>query len=321
MSKVHGFFLREAARRTQWSEVQAGVLCGLAAGEVRPGLPTLIWAHGLGGSCAADEARGLGALLCPELLGDSRLLRLDLRGHGRSVASHEAARAADQYTWPALAGDLLSAARADAAAAAPLAQPLLFGGEGSGAAVALHAATTARGKEVPAGLVLMRPPVMWGARHTWILRYRLAAQWAEKDGLESKDVENEAKRRLTHASFAMEASQEAVNVALKEWRNMGVEAYTAALRGLADSVLPADDDLRTLQIPALIFAVEGDVEHPVEAAEDLASLLPRSKLVVARSMEEARDTWPPLLRDFLLASPLPTPAIAAPTGRAAAAAA
>ncbi|CAE8728516.1 unnamed protein product [Polarella glacialis] len=145
---------------------------------------------------------------------------------------------------------------------------------------------------------------MWGAWAPWQRRYEMAACWAEQDGLESKDVEGEARHRLVAPSYAaaqLSTAQLSERKAqlLEEWRKMERGVYVAALRGCALSELPADDELRSLQVPVLILAAHGDAEHPVEAAEDLAALIPRSTLVVARNLEEAQQSWSSHIRSAL----------------------
>ena len=85
------------------------------------------------------------------------VLRLDLRGHGRSKSTHESGPDCHaQYVWSELAKDLRRAA-ADSVSRS------FFGGEGLGAAVALEAAIAAQATnsiDAPPGLVLMRPPQM-----------------------------------------------------------------------------------------------------------------------------------------------------------------
>lgn len=86
------------------------------------------------------------------------VLRLDLRGHGRSKSAHENLDqdGHKQYLWSELAKDMRRAA-ADSVSRS------FFGGEALGAAVALEAAIAAQASnsiDAPPGLVLMRPPQM-----------------------------------------------------------------------------------------------------------------------------------------------------------------
>ena len=152
-----------------------------------------VWAHGLGGSCEADEARGLEHILDPSKLGNRTVLRLDLRGHGRSADAHDPAKGHQQYMWPELAKDLRRAA-------ADSVSRCFYGGEALGAAVALHAAVaaTATGSvDAPPGLVLMRPPralsqVTRGeADADWQEKMRGYASVLEDRGFEALELEEE----------------------------------------------------------------------------------------------------------------------------------
>eukprot|EP00928_Gymnodinium_smaydae_P036654 TRINITY_DN25597_c0_g1_i2.p1 TRINITY_DN25597_c0_g1~~TRINITY_DN25597_c0_g1_i2.p1 ORF type:complete len:332 (+),score=99.27 TRINITY_DN25597_c0_g1_i2:109-1104(+) len=324
MSKLHGYFLREAASVARWTERRAGPLRGLAArpsavagaaadgagageaADVAGRSRSLVWAHGLGGSCAADGVRGLAASVLDAEVLRCCVLRLDLRGHGASLEVHEPERAAEQYEWSSQAQDLLAAAASSAegegdasAGAAAAGAPTVFGGEASGAGIALHAAVAA-GSDA-AGVILMRPPTIWAARMTWQARYRWTAQLAEgEEGLQAKAVEEEAKPRLLRSLVGSEVNDELLSL----WRSStSPAAYAAALRGLAASDVPADDALRALRIPALILAVPGDAEHPVEAAEDLAAMIPGAELEVAQSLSDLRENWGPRIARFLEALP------------------
>merc|ERR1712150_109581 len=115
-------------------------------------------------------------------------------------------------------------------------------------------------------------------------------------GMKSKNCESETRQRLMCLNFK---GEEAAPTVWEDWRSMGAETYAFALRGLADSELPADDDLRNLQIPALVLGIPGDPEHPVDAAQDLAQILPQSQLSIASSTQEAQETWALRIRDFL----------------------
>eukprot|EP00439_Symbiodinium_sp_Y106_P085659 s1259_g29.t1 len=51
--------------------------------------------------------------------------------------------------------------------------------------------------------------------------------------------------------------------------------------------------------PVLLLAVAADEEHPVKAAEDLASALPNAELEVAADLAQARATWAERIGSFL----------------------
>ena len=165
-------------------ETRAANLCGV---HVLSSSPALVWAHGLGGCCESDEKRGIGSILNPSKLGRT-VLRLDLRGHGRSKAAHDEETAWQQYTWSELAKDLRRAA-ADSVSRS------FFGGEGLGAAVALEAAIAAQSSgsiDAPPGLVLMRPPEMGEMREELREELRRVADLVEGDGFGALECMEEA---------------------------------------------------------------------------------------------------------------------------------
>ena len=176
-----------------------GLLCGFDCGlksfvVIRVVLDSEVWTHGLGGSCEADELRGLDHVLDPGKLGNRTVLRFDLRGHGRSAGAHDPARGHEQYTWPELAKDLRRAA-------ADSVSRCFYGGEALGAAVALHAAVAATSTgsvDAPPGLVLMRPPqalaqVARGVVDAaWQDQMRQLAATLEKQGFEALEAMEKA---------------------------------------------------------------------------------------------------------------------------------
>jgi len=311
----------------RWTEVQAGDLSGLSVVGASPGLA---WAHGLGSSCQADTARGIDGILNPRTLGRS-VLRVDLRGHGRSGSTHEADRGSSQYTWPELARDLRRASHATLSRA-------FFGGEALGAAVALHAAVAAIASgapDSPPGLVLARPPLAL-ARMTVTdsCGIQQRQQQQQGDRLEAaaaavgqgwevlEQMETDTGETFLDGVDIMYGGgpHDCANEALlKERRAIPTEVYAAALRGYKQSLDPpggkflqtichqrkeamADDAYGvplTKQCQVLLLAVPGDSNHPVEAAEQLAETLPGSECIVAKSIQEARENWPRQIAAFL----------------------
>ncbi|CAE7525796.1 unnamed protein product [Symbiodinium natans] len=290
--------LRAAASR--WVETRGADLHGVS---VLGSSPALVWTHGLGGSCEADELRGLDHVLDPGKLGNRTVLRFDLRGHGRSAGAHDPARGHEQYTWPELAKDLRRAA-------ADSVSRCFYGGEALGAAVALHAAVAATSTgsvDAPPGLVLMRPPqalaqVARGVVDAaWQDQMRQLAATLEKQGFEALEAMEKADNGplLNGAASFTEADLEQL-FALR--RAMGKETLAAAVRGHAESQQPDLQLIGRLKenlakapstmaadaygvpltpgCPVLLLAVAGDAEHPVEAAEELAAALPNAELEV-----------------------------------------
>lgn len=312
---------RALVRRAIWAETPAGELQGAM---VMGSSPALVWAHGLGGCCAADEARGIGEILNPRILGRA-VLRLDLRGHGRSASAHDPARGAEQYNWTAHSIDMLRASIAVVSRA-------FLGGEAMGAAVALHAATTAVTKAqsksvyVPPGLVLMRPPTALAqaicgsssglALNDWRTRYEAAAAAVETGGFEGIRALEVQEPSLVDGAAAIYEASPNVSETLQQHRlAMGADVYAACLHGHASSQPPemlaalrekqnapmaadAYGQPMTLQCPVLLLAVPGDPDHPVEAAEQLAEVLD-AELMVATDLEQARKHWAQRIHAFL----------------------
>ncbi len=90
----------------------------------------------------------------------------------------------------------------------------------------------------------------------------------------------------------------AQELALRQVRMMDEKAVPAILRGAASSDLPTRDEVRSIVVPTLILAWDGDPGHPLATAEQLAELMVMSELHVAADLAGARR-WPILVRDFL----------------------
>eukprot|EP00927_Polykrikos_kofoidii_P074798 TRINITY_DN70827_c0_g1_i1.p1 TRINITY_DN70827_c0_g1~~TRINITY_DN70827_c0_g1_i1.p1 ORF type:complete len:392 (+),score=56.21 TRINITY_DN70827_c0_g1_i1:90-1265(+) len=241
---------------TRWVDTTAGDLHGVSVVGPTPGL---VWAHGLGGSCAADDIRGIGELLNPRVLART-VLRVDLRGHGKSALLHDSARDSEQYSLPSLAKDFRLAAHASLSRS-------FFGGEALGAAVALQAAVTAVSKgssDMPPGVVLMRPPAALAESSSnldsggWRQRCKAAATFVDVGGWPAVESwESDADVSLLNGSSAMfaaanfaggdaargadvspDTATSAQGVAIEKLRlrrreDISLAAYSAALRGHA----------------------------------------------------------------------------------------
>lgn len=247
----------------------------LATRELGAGLP-FVWAHGLLSSMEQEDAVGL--FDWSPAAAHVRWIRYDARGHGASGASDDPA----DYRGPALARDMLALADAEGAARAVL------GGLSMGCATALHAAVS--DPDRVAGLVLVAPPTAWETRPRQARFYRLASGLVAFLGLAPF-------RRLAslpgpgRASPVVAALQRTLVAHLAR---ADARSVSAALRGAAESDLPAPAALRRLAMPALLLAWRGDPVHPLSTAERLSELLPQAELHVARSLDELRG-WPALV--------------------------
>jgi len=72
----------------------------------------------------------------------------------------------------------------------------------------------------------------------------------------------------------------------------------AVLRGTAGANYPSRDRLISIDVPTLVLAWTGDTVHPVEAAEEVASLIPNAQLGVASTWAEV-EAWTPQIAEFI----------------------
>lgn len=239
--------------------------------------PAAVYAHGLTASRTVDAAMGW-MDWSPVVAGGRRLISYDARGHGRSpgVANPE------DYTWPALAGDLLALLDVLDAGA-----PVSALGSSMGTGTVLHAVLQA--PERFDRLVLAAPPTAWESRAAQGGMYLAAADLVEAQGLE---VFAELAGRLPTPPVFAELDSFPPRPDVRE------DLLPTVLRGAAASDLPSIDDLRGVQQPTLILAWADDPGHPVSTAERLADVLPDTRLHVARTPADLR-AWGALAANFL----------------------
>jgi len=297
----------------QWTETKAGELHGITVIGPTPGI---VWAHGAGGSCDADDLRGVDVFLSPNTLGRT-VLRLDLRGHGRSYCLHDFSRGAEQYTWQAHAKDVRVAAKSAMSRA-------FFGGEGMGAAIALQAATSAVASgsaDAPPGVVLARPPSSLlgeaSRGHEWGQYCESIAAAAETQGWGAVEkLEDESNIAVDGIDVPYGSSQDIITLLRNQRRKISPEVYAAVVRGHATSS-PLGKEVEalgqtrhdmagdaygvpmTLQCPVLLLAVKDDAQRSLEVAQELAALLPNATVEVAANLEEAQQSWGKSIAAFL----------------------
>jgi pimeloyl-ACP methyl ester carboxylesterase len=241
--------------------------------------PLLVWGHGVTSSRRREDEMG-GLFGWSGLAADGRatVVRYDARGHGRSSATADP----EDYRWSALAGDewaLVDALGLD--------RPVL-GGASLGAATALHAALQ-RPADV-AGLLLVIPPTAWATRAAQAGLYRAGADLVEASGVGAFLEAAAASPVPDPFAELPEAPRPVPDVA--------EDVLPAVLRGAARSDLPEPDELRSLDVPALILAWTGDAGHPVVTAEVLADVLPQASLVVASDLASVL-AWPERVAELL----------------------
>ncbi|WP_256789656.1 alpha/beta fold hydrolase [Frankia sp. AvcI1] len=239
--------------------------------------PLTVYAHGLTQSRASEAASGLFDW-APVVAAGRRLVRYDARGHGRSTGDPVPA----QYTYSQLAEDLL-------ALLDQLAGPAPVAGIGSsmGTATLLHAAVAAPGRFDR--LVLTAPPTAWATRPAQADLYRRGADLVETRG------------PALFAELAAGAPVPPVFADVPGYPpapDVSEKLFPSVLRGAADSDLPAEQALATIDIPVLILPWAGDPGHPVSTAERLAALIDGAQLQVAETGAQLAS-WGALAADFL----------------------
>jgi len=239
---------------------------------------SFVWAHALNSSVAHEDEVGL--LDWSEAAAVARVVRYDARGHGAADVQYEE-RA---FRWSALVDDMLWAAPEG---------PFVAGGIGMGSVTALFAGLRAP-RRIQA-LVLALPPPAWEARRREREAHRAAAKVVERRGLPAYV---RALRSQPQPRILAEELPHAQELALRQVRMMDEQAVPAILRGAASSDLPTREEVRSVVVPTLILAWEGDPGHPLSTAEQLAELMVMSELQVASDLAGARR-WPTLIRDFL----------------------
>ena len=238
-----------------------------------------VWAHGLNSSMAHEDDLGLfDWSACADV---ADVVRYDARGHGRSGPVQYEDRA---YHWSALVDDMLRAVPQG---------PFVAGGASMGAVTALYAAVRAP-RRVQA-LVLVTPPAAWESRRSQSELYRSGAQLVEARGVHGwlNVLQEQPQPRI----FAEELP-EAQDVWMRHLEQMDEKVLPAILRGAAGSDLPSREEVRSIVVPTLILAWDGDLSHPVSTAHALHELMVLSQLHVARDLAGIRS-WPGLVRDFL----------------------
>jgi pimeloyl-ACP methyl ester carboxylesterase len=237
-----------------------------------------VWAHALNSSVAHENEVGL--FDWSEAAEVARVVRYDARGHGAADPQYEE-RA---FRWSALVDDMLWAAPQG---------PFVAGGAGMGAATALFAA--ARAPRRVQALVLALPPPAWEARRREGDAHRAVARAVERRGLPAyvRALEEAAQPRILAEELPL-----AHELGLQQVRRMDEQVLPAILRGAASSDLPTRAEVRSVVVPTLILAWEGDPGHPLSTAEELADLMVMSELHVAADLADVRR-WPALVREFL----------------------
>ncbi len=70
------------------------------------------------------------------------------------------------------------------------------------------------------------------------------------------------------------------------------------LRAAARSDLPRPEEARSIIVPTLLLAWEGDPAHPVATAQALADAMVQSDLRIAKDLGDTK-AWPSDIEEFL----------------------
>jgi pimeloyl-ACP methyl ester carboxylesterase len=218
------------------------------------GVPTTVFAHGLAGSIAAT--RPLGSAV------EGRRVFFQFRGHGRSDAPP------GPWTYADLARDLRAVADLSGATRA------LGVSLGAGALSRVLAESPARFERavffLPATLTEPAPEA--GARR-WIAD--LVSAVGEHDAsavAEALEFEVPPSLRGTPAVWAY---------LRQRVEQLGRDGLAPAVEDLVGAAAVVDASaLRSVTAKALVIAAEGDAQHPVSVARELAGLLPEATLHV-----------------------------------------
>jgi pimeloyl-ACP methyl ester carboxylesterase len=241
---------RPPGRNTSLLEGPGGLLEFVTTGS---GLPATVFAHGLAGSIETTRPFGSG-------VSGSRTF-MHFRGHGASAAPETA------WTYSALAGELSAVADQVGATQA------LGVSMGAGALCSLLAGAPLRFER----LVLVMPAVLDRPRPDEALDRLVAmAQLVDQqdvEGLTALLLEGEPRSVRSRPAVRLWCARQAAA--------MVGTAVSGALRTLPTAVPLADRGaLAAVTSEVLVIAQEQDPLHPVWVAEQLAEVLPVSRLEV-----------------------------------------
>lgn len=227
--------------------------------------PVVVTAHGLTSSRAMAEAEGL--FDWSALGAGGTLVEYDARGHGRSTGAPVPA----DYTWSALAGDLLALIDQVSPDA-----PVDAVGASMGTATVLWAAALRPDRF--RRLVLTIPPTAWDTRAAQADTYQADARSVEQHGLGP----------WVRAAAATPGPAVLDGLDFDPEPSVPAELLPSVLRGAGASDLPDPAVLARLPHPALLLPWTTDPGHPVSTAGALARTLPGARLEVAADLTAIR---------------------------------
>ena len=226
---------------------------------------SFIWLHGMLNSVESDSVYSLVDM--NQLSNPISLVRYNYCD--KSVSG--------DYTWNSLTDELIQVADAQNY------NQMILGGTSMGAAISLHAAV--RFPDRVKALILATPPPAWEMRESVKSVYRKIASKVNQKSIP------ELLKRMIQLNQDLPEFFEHENPGTRqqmiEYR-LGFEPmyYHQIYTGGAISDLPSRQKIADIKVPTLIVALTNDVNHPVEMAEELKSLISGSELVVVSNFEE-----------------------------------
>jgi len=236
-----------------------------------------IWLHGMLNSVESDSVYSLIDL--EQLSKAVSLVRYDFCD-----------KSADgDYSWDALTDELINVADS-----LNLNQ-MILGGTSMGAAISLHAAV--RFPERVKALVLVTPPPAWENRNGVKAVYQKIASKVTQSSIP------DFLRRMIQLNQDLpeffEQQNPKTRQRLIECRlGFAPKYYSQIYLGGAASDLPARHLIAQIRKPTLIVALPDDVNHPLEMAEELNSLIVNSEMVVVSNHDEYMNLQK-TVRDFI----------------------
>jgi len=175
------------------------------------------------------------------------------------------------YTWDTLTNELISVADSQNL------NQMILGGTSMGSGIALHAAV--RFPERVKALVLVTPPPAWEMREGVKAVYKKIASKVNPVAIP------EFLKRMILINQDLPEFFEHENPGTRQRlieNRLGFnpQYYYQIYMGGAFSDMPSRNQIAKIQIPTLIVALPNDVNHPLEMAEELHSLIAGSELVV-----------------------------------------
>jgi 3-oxoadipate enol-lactonase len=231
--------------------------------------PVVLQAHGLTSSRASDAPFGLFDM-APVAAAGFRVVAYDARGHGRTEGSADSA----DYTWAALADDLLALADHFSPDA-----PVSAIGSSMGTGTILHA--VAKRPDRFRKLVLTAPPTAWETRAAQAAVYAAMADVVEASSPEALATLLDG---APLAPIFRDVPGFPPPPAIR------FELLPTVFRGAGLADLPDRQAIRAIRQPTLLLPWATDPGHPLSTAEALAALLPDSTLSVAETSADIR-TW------------------------------